>query len=89
MSAEEPVTASSLFGSNSDGGMRMWDWLEVMCKGCKRESVKARSDDELDDGPWPVCTAYEPRAERSDKGLRRGPRPAEGQGSLFERAEVA
>lgn len=122
MSENTPV---DLFGGNSDGGMRMWEWLEVMCKGCKHESVKAREDGtgpgvgcriadgacfdpykfevpewspdavrperlaELGDNPWPVCMAYEPRAERSDKGLRRGPRPAEGQGELFERAVMA
>jgi hypothetical protein len=27
-------TSSDLFGGNSDGGMRLSEWLEVMCKGC-------------------------------------------------------
>ena len=36
-------TAVDLFGGNSDGGMRMSEWLEVMCLGCRHESVKYRT----------------------------------------------
>jgi hypothetical protein len=44
-STEETPSASTpvdLFGSNSDGGIRMSEWLDVMCKGCKHESVQDR-----------------------------------------------
>jgi hypothetical protein len=37
-------TAVDLFGGNSEGGMRMSMWLEAMCLGCRRESVKARKE---------------------------------------------
>jgi hypothetical protein len=33
-----------LFGSNSEGGMRLAEWLDVMCLGCRHESVKDRKD---------------------------------------------
>ncbi len=36
---------------------------------------------ELGDGPWPVCTAYQPRKTRSDKGRRRAARDMD---TLFE-----
>jgi hypothetical protein len=29
------ATASDIFGPNSDGGMRMSEWFDVMCVGCK------------------------------------------------------
>ena len=39
----EPVsTAAALFGSNSDGGVAMSEWLDVMCLGCKHERAKDR-----------------------------------------------
>jgi hypothetical protein len=120
MSGPEIPVPADLFGPGSDGGMRMSEWLDVMCLGCKRESARDRREgtgggsgcelvsraicgpykapmpewpvdaacperlDVLGDGPWPVCMAYEPRAVRSDKGLRRGPRVPAAQGSLFE-----
>jgi hypothetical protein len=43
MSEMSPATA--LFGgNNSEGGMRMWAWLDVMCLGCRHESVKWRRE---------------------------------------------
>jgi hypothetical protein len=33
-----------LFGSNSDGGVRMSEWLDTMCAGCKHESVRMRRE---------------------------------------------
>ena len=41
---EPENTAVDLFGGNSDGGMRMTEWLEVMCLGCRHESVRARKE---------------------------------------------
>ncbi len=42
--AREPEnTPVDLFGGNSDGGMRMLEWLDVMCLGCRHESVKERN----------------------------------------------
>jgi hypothetical protein len=35
-------TSAALFGSSSDGGMALSEWLDVMCLGCKHESVKDR-----------------------------------------------
>ena len=37
-------TAADLFGSNSDGGVALSEWLDVMCLGCRHESVKDRKD---------------------------------------------
>jgi hypothetical protein len=30
-------TAADIFGGNSDGGVRLTEWLDEMCKGCKHE----------------------------------------------------
>ena len=30
-------TSAALFGSSSDGGMALSEWLDVMCLGCKHE----------------------------------------------------
>ena len=38
----EVLTAAGIFGGNSDGGMRMTEWLDVMCRGCKHERVSDR-----------------------------------------------
>src|SRR6185437_544103 len=35
-------TAAGLFGSNSDGGVALSEWLDAMCLGCRHESVKDR-----------------------------------------------
>jgi hypothetical protein len=35
-------TAVDLFGGNSEGGMAMWAWLDVMCAGCRHESARQR-----------------------------------------------
>ena len=123
---EQQRTAAGIFGGNSDGGVRLYEWLEVMCRGCTHESVKRRNDGDGggagcgiadracgdpygapvpewaergdgeplpphtagDDGldprdPWPVCTSWEPRKTRADKGLRRGPQALAGQEALF------
>jgi hypothetical protein len=41
--AREPEnTPVDLFGGNSDGGMRMSEWLDVMCLGCRHERAKDR-----------------------------------------------
>jgi hypothetical protein len=112
-------TPVDLFGGNSDGGMRMTQWLDVMCLGCRHERAgqrkafgggtgcdlvcRAISDPytaampewlvdaaprperlaELGDGPWPVCTGFEPRKKRADAGRRRGPRVS-GMEPLFD-----
>lgn len=39
---EPQNTPVDLFGGNSDGGDRLWMWLDVMCLGCRHESVKLR-----------------------------------------------
>lgn len=44
------ATAAGLFGSNSDGGMRLSEWLDVMCAGCKHESARHRKEGE--GGGW-------------------------------------
>lgn len=40
----EVLTASGIFGSNSDGGIRMTEWLDVMCRGCRHERVSDRKE---------------------------------------------
>ena len=35
-------TSAALFGSNSDGGMALSEWLDVMCLGCRHERAKDR-----------------------------------------------
>lgn len=41
--AREPEnTPVDLFGGNSEGYLRMEDWLRVMCKGCRHESAGLR-----------------------------------------------
>lgn len=37
-------TPAGLFGSTSEGGMRLEEWLGVMCAGCKHERVKDRKE---------------------------------------------
>jgi hypothetical protein len=34
----------NLFGSNSDGGVRLSEWLDTMCKGCRHESARERRE---------------------------------------------
>jgi hypothetical protein len=40
--AEPGNTPADLFGSTSDGMVRMAEWLDVMCVGCRRERAKDR-----------------------------------------------
>ena len=35
-------TSAALFGGNSDGGMALSEWLDVMCLGCRHERAKDR-----------------------------------------------
>jgi hypothetical protein len=50
-------TPVDLFGGNSDGGMRMTQWLDVMCLGCRHERVKDRKDIGGGSGCDLVCRA--------------------------------
>ena len=36
-------SASSLFGGNSDGAARMEEWLQEMCRGCKKDRGRGPS----------------------------------------------
>lgn len=122
--AEPANTPVNLFGPGSEGGMRLLEWLDAMCAGCRHERAGDRAagigggagcglvsraigdphgapmpewvaDDAprperlagLGDGPWPVCTAWEPRTKRADAGVRRGPR-VRGMTPLFDIREV-
>lgn len=38
------ATAIGLFGGNSDGSIRMEDWLRVMCKGCVNDRGRGATD---------------------------------------------
>lgn len=38
------MTPVDLFGGNSEGGMRLMEWLDVMCLGCRHETVKDRKE---------------------------------------------
>ena len=38
------TTAADLFGSNSEGGMRLSEWLDAMCAGCRHESARERRE---------------------------------------------
>jgi hypothetical protein len=38
-------TAADLFGGNSDGSVRMEDWLAVMCRGCVRDRGRGTAGD--------------------------------------------
>jgi hypothetical protein len=38
------MTPVDLFGGNSERGMRLSEWLDVMCLGCKHELVKHRAE---------------------------------------------
>ena len=35
-------TSSEIFGSNSDGGMALSEWLDAMCLGCRHERAGDR-----------------------------------------------
>ncbi|HLK75822.1 MAG TPA: hypothetical protein VKU77_19490 [Streptosporangiaceae bacterium] len=63
-------------GSDSYGDVEMPEW------SADASPLPARLA-ELDGGRWPVCLAYVPRKERSDKGKARHPRGME---PLFETA---
>jgi len=44
VSAAEPEnTVVDLFGGNSEGGMRMEEWLRVMCRGCVKDRGREAS----------------------------------------------
>lgn len=37
-------TSVELFGTNSEGGMALNEWLDAMCLGCKHESARQRRE---------------------------------------------
>jgi hypothetical protein len=38
------ASAADLFGGNSDGGVRLSEWLDAMCAGCRHESARDRKE---------------------------------------------
>jgi hypothetical protein len=70
-------TPSGLFGGNSEGGMRMEEWLAVMCRGCVKDRGRAASGGMGGFSCGLPAAAYaDPNAELPEWSADASPKPA-------------
>ena len=71
------ASPADLFGGNSDGSMRMEDWLSVMCRGCVKDRGRGLSDTGMGGmGCVLPANAYaDPQADLPEWSTDASPRP--------------